>query len=155
MTRFIVAGCAFFVLTVGAGCFGSLLSYQVAPRSGAALVIGFFMLPVAFALGVAAWRGTATVWETCAFLWTAVTRRSLGPAVVRLERSTGPAGRATLIPVSVGVCVVCGLTIGLLSERPWVWVALGYGALGLGYGVLLFLLAGKGRLDNMVWEEGV
>ena len=153
MSGFVLTGVMLLALTIGGSIVGVILSHLLAPQSGAAALVGFFMLPGALALGLSLWRGLAELGGLFTLLKGTVRSRSLRKSLAEQNKMERPGGRFVLILASEGVCLVSGIIIALLSKRHGLVIIGGYAGLGLGYGVIGFLLAGRGLFDGLIWEE--
>ncbi len=137
-------------LTIGGSIVGVILSHLLAPQSRAAALVGFFMLPGALALGLSLWRGLADLGGLFTLLKGTVRSRSLERILAEQNEMERPGGRFVLILASEGVCLVSGIIIAMLSEQCGLAIIGGYAGLGLGYGVIGFLLAGRGLFDGLL-----
>ena len=113
-------------------------------------MVGFFMLPGALALGLSLWRGLADLGGLFTLLKGTVRSRSLERILAEQNEMERPGGRFVLILASEGVCLVSGIIIAMLSEQYGLAIIGGYAGLGLGYGVIGFLLAGRGLFDGLL-----
>ena len=130
---------SYLVLFLGAGALGGFLARGLAPESWPAEVVGFFALPVAFAIGMQLWFGLALL---------SVIPRLLGRRRVR-PASPGPAvpGGVVFLPLSSVAGMLAGVTTGLLSRiHPFWWVALLWWGVGTLHGLLAWRLARTGYL---------
>ncbi len=155
MSRFILTGVILLALTIGGSIVGVILSHLLAPQSGIAALVGFFMLPGALALGLSLWWGLAELGGLFMLLKGTVKSRSLRKSLAEQNKIGWFGGRFVLILASEGVCLVSGIIIALLSKQHEIVVIGGYAGLGLGHGVIVFLLAGRGLFDRLLWEEPV
>ena len=155
MSGFVLTGVILLALTIGGSIVGVVLSRLLVPQSWVAALVGFFMLPGALALGLRLWWGLADFVGLLKLLRGTIRSRSLGRSLAAQDRVGWPGGRVVLILASEGVCLVGGIIIALLSKQHELVVIGGYAVLGLGYGVILFLLAGRGFFDGLLWEEPV
>ena len=153
MSRFILTGVMLLALTIGGSIVGVILSHLLAPQSGVATFVGFFMLPGALALGLSLWRGLAEFGGLFTLLKGTIKSRSLRESLAEQNKMDRPGGRFVLILASEGVCLASGIIIALLSKQYGLVIIAGYAGLGLGYGVIEFLLAGRGLFDELLWEE--
>lgn len=155
MSEFLLTGAVLLSLTMGGGLAGVALSRWLVPHSAAAALVGFFMLPGALGLGLGLWWVLADVGGLVMLLRSIARSRSLRKSLMEQDKVGWRGGRFVLILTSEGVCLVSGIIIALLSGQHMPAIIGGYAALGLGYGVVVFLLAGKGLFDKLLWEEPV
>ena len=155
MSRFVLTGVILLALTIGGSIVGVTLSHLLAPQSGIAALVGFFMLPGALALGLSLWWILADIGGLFMLLKGTIRSRSLKKSLAEQDKVGWYGGRFVLILASEGVCLVSGIIIALLSQQHGLVIIGGYAGLGLIYGVIVFLLAGKGLFDKLLWEEPV
>jgi hypothetical protein len=105
---------SYLALFLGAGVLGGLLARGLAPESWPAEVVGFFALPVAFAIGLQLWFGLALL--------------SVIPRLLRRRPGIRPAqpkaalsGGFVLVPLSSLAGALAGVAIGMLSRIHAVW----------------------------------
>ena len=153
MSGFVLTGVVLLALTLGGSIVSVVLSHLLVPQSGVAALAGFFMLPGALTLGLSLWRGLAELGGLFMLLKRTLDSRSLRKSLAEQDKAGWPGGRFVLILASEGVCLVNGIIIALLSKRHEIVVISGYAGLGLVYGVIVFLLAGRGLFDSLLWEE--
>ena len=131
---------SYLALFLGAGALGGFLSRGLAPGSWPAEAVGFFALPVAFAIGMQMWFGLALL--------------SVIPRLLRREpRIPPPSPKAGLfggfvfIPLSSLAGALAGVATGLLSRsHSFGWVALLWWGVGTLHGLLAWRLARTGYL---------
>lgn len=130
---------SYVALFLGAGALGGFLARGLAPGSWPAEAVGFFALPVAFAIGLQLWFGLALL---------SVIPRLLGRGRVRPPAPVAAVpGGFVFLPLSSMAGALAGVTTGLLSRiHPFWWVALLWWGVGTLHGLLAWRLARTGYL---------
>lgn len=130
---------SYLALFLGAGALGGCLSRGLAPGSWPAEVVGFFALPVAFAIGMQMWFGLALL---------SVIPRLLGRGRLRPATPRAPLpGGFVFLPLSSLAGTLAGVATGLLSRiHSFWWVALLWWGVGTLHGLLAWRLARTGYL---------
>lgn len=131
---------SYLALFLGAGALGGFLSRGLAPGSWPAEVVGFFTLPVAFAIGMQMWFGLALL--------------SVIPRLLSRGRGVRPPaprpplpGGFVFLPLSSLAGALAGVATGMLSRsHPFWWVALLWWGVGTLHGLLAWRLARTGYL---------
>lgn len=113
--------------------------------------VGFFALPVVFALSMTAWYGVGVVWIVLL-----LARELLGRGGGRPARSDGPRatipGPALFGPIGGGVGAVAGLLVGLAPGASLPGSLLAMATLGVAYGLLM---RGAARAGYLIPPEEV
>jgi len=131
---------AYVALFLGAGALGGFLSRGLAPGSWPAEVVGFFALPVAFAVGLQLWCGLALLSVIPVLL-----RRR--PRVRPVSPRGGLFGGFVFVPLSFVAGALAGAVTGMLSRtQPFWWVALLWWGVGILHGLMAWRLARTGYL---------
>jgi len=131
---------SYLALFLGGGALGGFLARGLAPGSWPAEVVGFFALPVAFAVGLQLWFGLALL---------SVIPRLLGRRRALRPPSPVPAvpGGFVFLPLSSLTGALAGVATGLFSRiHPVWWVALLWWGVGTLHGLLAWRLARAGYL---------
>jgi hypothetical protein len=131
---------SYVVLLLGAAGLGVYLARSLAPGSWPAEVVGFFALPLAFAIGLQLWFGLALL--------------SVIPRLLGRGRGIRPASRPAslfggfvFLPLSSLAGALAGVAIGILSRsHAFWWVALLWWGVGTLHGLLAWRLARTGYL---------
>ena len=130
---------SYLVLFPGGAALGIWLARSLAPGSWPAEVVGFFALPVAFAIGLQLWFGLALL--------------SVIPRLLGRGRGIRPSPKAPLpggfgfLPLSSVAGAAAGVTVGILSRtQPFWWVAVLWWGVGTLHGLLAWRLARTGYL---------
>lgn len=138
------------ILLLGGMGTGVLLAKILAPGSGFALFVGLLMLPLCLAVGMSSWYAAASthVWNGLSqALFQAFAGKDFDQAVDDSMRELPFEGEAlpgtfVFLPVSLIVSLISGTLVGLTTASIGLLPALGVmAAVGLGYGVLLRVLA--------------
>jgi hypothetical protein len=131
---------SYLALFLGAGVLGGFLARGLAPGSWPAEVVGFFALPVAFAIGLQLWFGLALLSVIPRLLGRGRGRRPASPVA-------GLPGGFVFLPLSSLGGALAGLATGMLSRtQPFWWVALLWWGTGTLHGLLAWRLARTGYL---------
>ena len=131
---------SYLVLFPGGAALGISLARSLAPGSWPAEVVGFFALPVAFAIGLQLWFGLALLSVIPRLLGRGRGRRLASPLA-------GLPGGFVFLPLSSLAGALAGVTTGLLSRvHPFWWVALLWWGVGTLHGLLAWRLARTGYL---------
>ena len=131
---------SYLALFLGAGALGGFLSRSLAPGSWPAEVVGFFALPVAFAIGMQMWFGLALLSVIPRLLGRRRGRRPASPVA-------GLPGGFVFLPLSSLAGTLAGVATGLLSRiHSFWWVALLWWGVGTLHGLLAWRLARTGYL---------
>ena len=129
-------------LFIGGAAVGDWLARTLAPGSWLAESVGFFALPVAFALSLQAWYGLALF----GLITRAVSGRS-SAGNTRAARHPPLAGAIVFLPFSSLIGVMAGVVVGLLSPTQPMWlVALIFWVVGTVHGLAGWRLARVGVL---------
>lgn len=131
---------SYLVLFLGAAALGILLARSLAPGSWPAEVVGFFALPVAFAIGLQLWFGLALL----SVIPVLVRRR---PWIRPVSPRGGLFGGFVFVPLSSVAGALAGVVTGMLSRtQPFWWVALLWWGVGILHGLMAWRLARTGYL---------
>ena len=131
---------SYLVLFLGAGALGGFLARGLAPGSWPAEAVGFFALPVAFAIGMQMWFGLALLSVIPRLL-----RR--GPGIRPASPKAGLFGGFVFVPLSSLAGALAGVATGVLSRsHSFWWVALLWWGVGTLHGLLAWRLARTGYL---------
>ena len=138
------------ILLFGGVGVGLLTAKLLAPGSAFAQLVGLLMLPLCLAVGMSSWYSAASaqVWTRLAHaMFEAFEGQDFKDAVeesmqqLPLEGEALP-GTFVFIPVSLVVSLIAGTLIGLTTASAGLFPAVAVmAAIGLGYGVLLRVLA--------------
>ena len=133
---------ALCVLFLGSGGLGGWYANVFAPGSWLASAVGFFALPVAFALGLQAWYGLALIGALARLI--IGSRRSTLPSI---RRQQGLPGAIVFLPISTSFGATAGLVVDLLSSsHSTAVVFLLYWLTGMLHGVAAWRLTRAGIL---------
>lgn len=142
---------ALAVALFGGAALGLGLAHIMAPRSILADIVGFFVFPLAFALGWQAWIGLAIVLSLPRFFRRL---RKRGEPEAGSDEDSAPAaelpGAGVFVPIATGMGLGCGVLVGIVSSWPLPVVLVAYTFGGLAYGLMLWWLANAGFL---LWPE--
>lgn len=131
---------SYLALFLGAGALGGFLSRGLAPGSWPAEAVGFFALPVAFAVGLQLWFGLALLSVIPVLL-----RRR--PGIRPVSPRGGLFGGFVFVPLSSVAGALGGVVTGMLSRtQSFWWVALLWWGVGTLHGLLAWRLARNGFL---------
>ena len=131
---------SYLALFLGAGALGGFLSRGLAPGSWPAEAVGFFALPVAFAVGLQLWFGLALLSVIPVLL-----RRR--PGILPVSPRGGLFGGFVFVPLSSVAGALGGVVTGMLSRtQSFWWVALLWWGVGTLHGLLAWRLARTGFL---------
>ena len=142
---------ALAVALFGGAALGLGLAHVMAPRSIVADIVGFFVFPLAFALGWQAWIGLAIA-LSLPRLFRRLRRREepeVEPDEDRAQAAELP-GAGVFVPIAMGMGLGCGVLVGVVSTWPLPVVLVVYTFAGLAYGLMLWWLASAGLL---LWPE--
>jgi len=142
---------ALAVALFGGAALGLGLAHVMAPRSIVADIVGFFVFPLAFALGWQAWIGLAIA-LSLPRLFRRLRRREdpeVEPDEDRAQAAELP-GAGVFVPIAMGMGLGCGVLVGVVSTWPLPAVLVAYTFGGLAYGLMLWWLANAGFL---LWPE--
>ncbi len=142
---------ALAVALFGGAALGLGLAHLLAPRSVVADIVGFFVFPLAFALGWQAWIGLAIA-LSLPRLFRRLRRReelAVEPAKDREPLAVLP-GAGVFVPIATGMGLAGGVLVGIVSTWPLPVVLVAYTTGGLAYGLALWWLANAGFL---LWPE--
>lgn len=142
---------------VGGGALaGAAVAVVTAPGSGVAVAIGAFTLPLAFGLGLSAWRGLLGAWLMTILgrsllrsrgdeeRFREETRRSFGGI-----RDAGPGGLPftwVFVPVAAVVGLTAGLALFLVERGTTTLASVSLPVAATAYGFVLRRLARDGRM---------
>ena len=138
------------ILLLGGMGVGVILAKVLAPGSAFAQLVGLFMLPLCLAIGMSSWYAAASthVWNGLAeAMFQAFSGKDFDQAVDDSMRDLPFEGEAlpgtyVFLPVSLVISLIGGALVGLTSASIGFLPALAVmAAVGLGYGVLLRVLA--------------
>ena len=138
------------ILLLGGMGVGVILAKVLAPGSAFAQLVGLFMLPLCLAIGMSSWYAAASthVWNGLAeAMFQAFSGKDFDEAVDDSMRALPFEGEAlpgtyVFLPVSLVISLIGGALVGLTSASVGFLPALAVmAAVGLGYGVLLRVLA--------------
>lgn len=138
------------ILLLGGMGVGVILAKVLAPGSAFAQLVGLFMLPLCLAIGMSSWYAAASthVWNGLAeAMFQAFSGKDFDQAVDDSMRALPFEGEAlpgtyVFLPVSLVISLIGGALVGLTSASIGFLPALAVmAAVGLGYGVLLRVLA--------------
>lgn len=141
-----------FGMFLGGALVGLLLSRWVVPESIIVSVFGLLLLPACFSLAMGGWIGFAIFKIVLRLFFDTIRFRSWQKAIQKAQKIKSPPGKLVLLLIPIAICLSWGAIIGLISPYSWFLVTAGYGALGFGYGLILFLLGTFGHLDVMFSE---
>lgn len=126
---------------------GAGLARTLAGDSWLAEVVGFFALPVAFAIGMQAWFGLALLSLIPRLLGRARKESGVPPSSGKPAATRPLAGAAVFLPLSSAAGAIAGVTVGLLPGSHSFWtVALVFWLVGTLHGALAWRLAKAGYL---------
>ena len=147
---------ALIVLALAVALFGGAglglgLAHFMAPRSILADVVGFFLYPLAFALGWQAWIGLALMLSLPRLL-RRMRRRDEPEDETEAHRTPAVVipGAGIFVPIATGMGLAGGVLVGVVSSWPLPVVLVTYTFGGLIYGLMLWWLANAGFL---LWPE--
>ncbi len=138
------------ILLLGGMGVGVILAKVLAPGSAFAQLVGLVMLPLCLAIGMSSWYSAASthVWNGLAeAMFQAFSGKDFDQAVDDSMRALPFEGEAlpgtyVFLPVSLVISLIGGALVGLTSASIGFLPALAVmAAVGLGYGVLLRVLA--------------
>ena len=138
------------ILLLGGMGVGVILAKVLAPGSAFAQLVGLVMLPLCLAIGMSSWYAAASthVWNGLAeAMFQAFSGKDFDQAVDDSMRALPFEGEAlpgtyVFLPVSLVISLIGGALVGLSSASIGFLPALAVmAAVGLGYGVLLRVLA--------------
>ncbi|MDJ0970632.1 MAG: hypothetical protein QNJ06_12135 [Kiloniellales bacterium] len=138
------------ILLLGGMGVGVILAKVLAPGSAFAQLVGLVMLPLCLAIGMSSWYAAASthVWNGLAeAMFQAFSGKDFDQAVDDSMRALPFEGEAlpgtyVFLPVSLVISLIGGALVGLTSASIGFLPALAVmAAVGLGYGVLLRVLA--------------
>jgi len=141
-----------FVLFIGGMELGLLLAEWLAPGSWLAKAAGMFMLPLSLGLGMTAWYTIATtvILSKLAMKFARRPDADFRAAAVDTLRETVrkvPPGAFIFLPISLGVCFVAGVLMGLSPHARSLLLSVAVCTLlGAAYGATCWLLARGGHL---------
>ena len=137
---------AYVTLFLGGGVLGGTLAEALAPGSWPAQAIGFFTLPVAFAISLQMWYGLALL-SVIPRLFTLLRGSGAPPAQSASRAPPGLPGSFVFLPVGSAIGACAGVLVGILSTTRSFWlVAPVYWLVGTAHGLLSWRLARAGYL---------
>lgn len=142
---------------VGGGALaGAAVAFVTAPRSSVAIAVGAVALPLAFGLGLSAWRGLLGAW-LMTILGRSMLRSRGDEDRFREEtkrafggiREAGPGGLPftwVFVPVATLVGIVAGLVLFLIERGTTALASVALPMAATAYGAVLRHLAREGRM---------
>jgi hypothetical protein len=131
-------------LFFGGGGLGIWVARWVAPDSNLAEFVSFLVLPAGFMFGIFGWAGAAIP----AAIRRLLRRRAAQPIEKSDSKPIIVPGSFAFVPAALVTCVPAGMLVGVLSpDLGFVRVLLLYAGLGLGFGIVCWLLARAGYLQ--------
>jgi len=129
-------------LFFGGGFLGEQVSRVLAPGSRLAEFVSFLAFPTAFLIGFVVWAGASIPGA----IRRLVMRSALSVNKTGVNAAI-PSGSFAFVPTAFVSGLAAGAVVGTLSpDLGFAWVLCLYAGLGLGYGVICWLLARTGYL---------
>lgn len=135
------------ILIFGGALIGLGIARWVARGKGIAQYFGFFLIPISYTFAMLGWVGIASISSVLQILLDTFSYRSFLKALQNAQKTKTPQGKTALFLIPIVINLLGGVVIGIISPYPWYYVTIGYGALGIGYGALLYYLGRLGYLD--------